>query len=95
MVEKDFIPLPQVSEFLLEDFMVPMNLSVHDVSEGANIPIYEMQAILNDEIEITPDLSEKLAAFFGVSDMLFYKIQNDIKSREAAAHYVVPESVLA
>ena len=90
MMNENFIPLPQMSEYLLEDFMLPMKLNVHDVSEGANIPLYGMQAILNDEIEITPDLSERLATFFGVSKMLFYKLQHDIKARARSA---MPEAV--
>jgi len=91
IMNENLIPLPKMSEYLLEDFMLPMNLDVDDVSKGANIPVSEMQAILNNEIEITPDLSEKLAAFFGVSKMLFYKIQCEINSRELA----MPEAIFA
>ena len=39
------IPLPRMSEFLLEDFMLPMNLSIYDVSNGTGIAINDLQAI--------------------------------------------------
>ena len=77
----DLIPLPQMSEYLLDDFMIPMGLTAREVSEGTGIPLAEMQALLADMQEITPELSEKLGEFFGVSSMLFYDIQEELKER--------------
>ena len=37
--------------------------------------------MLRDEQEITPENSMRLGSFFGVSDMLFYDIQEDLKER--------------
>ena len=79
----DRIPLPQVSEFLYDEFMLPMNIDAHTLAKGANIPLDIVQSILADTQEITPEISEKLGAFFGVSSMLFYDIQQDIYSRNA------------
>ena len=70
-----------MSEFLLDDFMIPMGLTVHDVAAGTGTPLAELRAVLADEQEVTPELSEKLAAFFGVSSMLFYDIQEELKER--------------
>lgn len=77
----DLIPLPRMSEYLLDDFMIPMGLTAREVSEGTGIPLAEMQALLADMQEITPELSEKLGEFFGVSSMLFYDIQEELKER--------------
>ena len=77
----DLIPLPQMSEYLLDDFMIPMGLTAREVSEGTGIPLAEMRALLADMQEITPELSEKLGEFFGVSSMLFYDIQEELKER--------------
>ena len=82
MIRDNLIPLPKMSEYLLEDFMRPMNLDTQDLSRYTGISTGELKEILNDELEITPEISKKLAAFFGVSQMLFYKIQQDIKARE-------------
>lgn len=78
---ENMIPLPRMSEFLLEEFMIPMELTATEVSEGTGIPLYDVEAILRDEQEITPEQSEKLGSYFGVSDMLFYDIQEDLKER--------------
>ena len=76
------IPLPRMSEFLLNDFMLSMGINAQVLSYGAGIPINEVQAILNDEINITPEISQKLGAFFGVSGSLFSDIQSDLFKRE-------------
>lgn len=75
------IQLPRMSEFLLEEFMIPMELTAIEVSEGTGIPLYEVEAMLRDEQEVTPENSMRLGAFFGVSDMLFYDIQEELKER--------------
>ena len=75
------ISLPRMSEYLLDDFMTPMGLTVQDISEGTGIPLREMKAVLSDEQEITPEISRKLGKYFGVSEMLFFDIQNELKER--------------
>lgn len=78
------IPIPEISEFLLQDFMQPLNLSVKEVADGAGVAVDSLQAILNGESEITPIISSKLGKFFNVSAMLFYDIQTDINGRNKA-----------
>lgn len=80
----EVIPVPEISEFLLQDFMQPLNLSVKDVADGAGVAVDSLQAILNGESEITPVISSKLGKFFNVSAMLFYDIQTDINGRNKA-----------
>ena len=77
----NLIPLPRMSEYLLDDFMTPMGLTAQDVSEGAGIPLRELKAMLCDEQEITPEISSKLGAYCGVSEMLFFDIQYELKER--------------
>ena len=79
--DTDLIPLPRMSEYLLDEFMIPMNLTAEDISKGTGIPLYDVCAILADTQEITPEQSEKLGAYFEVSSMLFYDIQQDLKQR--------------
>ena len=76
-----WISLPSMSEYLLDDFMTPMGLTAQDVSEGACIPLREVKAVLSDKQEITPEISRKLGKYFGVSEMLFFDIQNELKER--------------
>ena len=77
------IPMPKIKDFLLEDFMIPMNIDADKLSEGTGISRDELNAIFNDELEITPIISRKLAAFLGVSEMLFYNIQNSIREHNS------------
>ena len=79
--DRDLIPLPRMSEYLLDEFMIPMNLTAEDISKGTGIPLCDVRAMLADAQEITPEQSEKLGAYFGVSSMLFYDIQQDLKQR--------------
>lgn len=79
--DNDLIPLPRISEYLLDDFMTPMGLTAQDVSKGAGISLHKVSAILADMQEITPEISEKLGEYFGVSATLFYDIQQDLKAR--------------
>ena len=83
----DLIPLPRMSEYLLDDFMIPMGLTVHEVSEGTGIPLNEMRALLADDEEVTPELSKKLGTFFGISENIFYRLQQDIDSRNARENF--------
>ena len=75
------IPLPRMSEYLLEDFMIPMGVTEQALAAGTGTPLAELRAVLADEQEVTPELSEKLGVFFGVSSMLFYDIQEELKTR--------------
>ena len=75
------IPVPKFSEFLLEEFMIPLQLDAQTLSLGAHIPLNEVQAILRNETEITPEESAQLGAYFGVSDRVFYDMQSALKAR--------------
>lgn len=58
-------------------------IGLNDEYEEYLIPLPRMSvtAILADAIEVTPEMSEKLGAYLGVSDMLFYDIQQALKER--------------
>ena len=68
-----------MSEFILDEFMIPLGLTVQDVSEQSGVSITELQAVLNNEQEMTPEMSTKLGNYFGISAMMFYNIQQDLK----------------
>ena len=78
------IPLPSMSEFLLDDFMIPMGLTAQEVSEGSGISMSELQDLLLDKQEITLEQSKKLGAFLGISGEVFYNIQAELKRRAEA-----------
>ena len=76
------IPIPPLSEFLIEDFMKPMGLDAQALSKGTGIPIDDIYGLINDKIAVTYETSAKLGAFFGISPDVFYNIQETINSRK-------------
>ncbi len=78
----DMIPTPKISEILMEEFMIPMNLSAYRLAQEIHVPVSRVQDILHDRRKITADTSLRLAKFFGVSDRFFLDMQNDIDLRE-------------
>ncbi len=77
----EYIPTTTMGEILMEEFLIPMNLSAYKLAQELHVPTSRIQDILHDRRKITPDTSLRLAKFFGVSDRYFLDIQNDIDIR--------------
>ena len=77
------IPTPTMGEFLLEEFMIPLHLSAYKLAHAIHVPVSRIQDILHNRRKVTVDTSMRLGKYFGVSDLLFFKIQNDLDVREA------------
>ena len=75
------IPTPKMSEFLLKDFMIPLHVSAYKLAHAIHVPVSRIQDILHDRRKITVDTSARLGKYFGVSEMFFLKLQNDIDLR--------------
>ena len=78
-----YIPVPKISEILLEEFMKPMGISAYRLAKDIHVPVSRIQAILADKRKITVDTSLRLGKYFGLSDRCFLNLQNDIDIREA------------
>ena len=76
------IPTPTMGEFLLEDFMIPLHLSAYKLARAIHVPVSRIQDILHGRRKMTVDTSMRLGKYFGVSELFFFKIQNDIDIRE-------------
>ena len=79
----DKIPTPTMGEFLLKEFMVPLNLSAYKLAHAIHVPVSRIQDIIHNRRKVTVDTSMRLGKYFGVSDLLFFNIQNDLDVREA------------
>ena len=80
-MSKKRIETPKVSEILLEEFMEPFGISAYRLAKDINVPVSRIQDILHDRRAITVDTSLRLGKYFGVSDMYFLNLQNDIDIR--------------
>ena len=76
------IMAPKMSEILLEEFMIPLNLSAYKLAKEIRVPVSRIQDILHDRRKIAADTSLRLARYFGVSDRFFLDMQNDVEIRE-------------
>ena len=80
-MSKKRIETPKVSEILLEEFMEPFGISAYRLAKDINVPVSRIQDILHDRRAITVDTSLRLGKYFGVSDIYFLNLQNDIDIR--------------
>lgn len=78
-----YIPVPKISDILMEEFMKPMGISAYRLAKDIHVPVSRIQAILAGNRKITVDTSLRLGKYFGVSDRYFLNLQNDIDIREA------------
>ena len=75
------IETPTIREILLEEFMKPLSISAYKLANAINVPVSRIQDILHDRRKITVDTSIRLGIYFGVSELYFLSIQNDIDLR--------------
>ena len=48
------IDTPKMSEFLLEEFMKPLNVSAYKLAKAVNVPVSRIQEILHVTASLTP-----------------------------------------
>lgn len=77
------MPLPTMKEFIWDEFMEPLHISVKKMAHDIDLPETEIQDVLDGKKEVSAELSIKLSKYFGVSDDIFFNIQKDIDMRKA------------
>lgn len=77
------IPTPTMGEFLMEEFMIPLHLSAYKLAHAIHVPVSRIQDILHNRRKVTVDTSMRLGKYFGVNELLFFNIQNDLDVRAA------------
>ncbi len=64
-------------EILLEEFLIPMEISQYRLSKDLNIPQTRVSEIVKGNRRITADTAVRLAAYFGNSAKFWLGLQND------------------
>ncbi|MHA8110594.1 HigA family addiction module antitoxin [Lactobacillaceae bacterium Melli_B4] len=77
------IPTPKISEILSEEFMMPFGLSAYALAKAIHVPTSRIQDLLHDRRGITIDSSIRLGLFFGIPELYFMNLQNEIDFRNA------------
>ena len=79
------IELPTVGEILRVEFMEPLGMTSCDLAKEIGVSHSNLEEILQDRRKLTPDTSQRLAKYFGVTETYFLDIQNDIELRKVGS----------
>ncbi len=81
-------------EFLREDFMQPLGLSINALARALRVPANHVSGIVNEKRGISALMSLRLARYFGTSPELWLGLQQDFEldvARDKAANRVAQE----
>ena len=70
-------------EVLLEEFIVPMNLSQNAVARAVSVPPRRINEIVLGKRAVTADTALRLARYFGTSEQFWMGLQADYDLEEA------------
>ncbi len=62
-------------EMLLEEFLVPMELSQQALATSIHVPAAKVEAVVSGQQGVTPGLALRLAKFFGMSADFWLTLQ--------------------
>src|SRR5512133_1468570 len=69
-------------EVLLEEFLLPMEISAYRLSKDLDIPQTRISQILKGKRRITADTALRLSSYFGNSAKFWLGLQNDYDIEE-------------
>ena len=76
------IPLVTPGEILLEDFLLPMNITVYRLAKDTNVSATRISQILKGSRKITADTALRFSKYFGNSADFWLGIQDEYDLRE-------------
>jgi len=81
-------------EVLKDEFLLPMNLSVHLLSNKTDIPEAQIAKIIKGQSSISTEVAKRLSKFFGTTSEFWLNLQNlyDLEEEENK-HYVEFERI--
>jgi len=70
-------------EILLEEFMKPMNTSINQLTEALDLPLSQINAIINGKLPIAMDVALRLGKFYSMDPKFWLNLQTEYDSRKA------------
>lgn len=70
-------------EILLEEFMKPMNMSTSKLAYALDLPLSEINAIINGQLSIAMDVALRLGKFYAMDPEFWLNLQTEYDSRKA------------
>jgi addiction module HigA family antidote len=74
MVEKKIPPI-HPGEILLEEFLVPLEISQYRLAKDIGVPARRINEIVHGKRAITPDTALRLSLYFGLSERFWINLQ--------------------
>lgn len=74
LVPTDRVPT-HPGEMLLEEFLVPMNLTQRELAKALHVPYQRVNELVNGRRGITPSTALRLARYFDVSPSFWLNLQ--------------------
>jgi addiction module HigA family antidote len=62
-------------EMLRDEFLVPMNISQHELANAIHAPYQHINELVNQKCGVTPSTALRLAKFFGMSADFWLSLQ--------------------
>ena len=69
------LPPIHPGEILLEEFLIPMEISQYRLAKDINVPPRRINEIVLGKRAITPDTALRLSLFFGLSERFWINLQ--------------------
>lgn len=79
---KAMLPNPTPGEILLEEFLIPMDLSQNELARALKVPARRINEIVLGKRAVTADTDLRLARYFGMSEGFFLGLQTDFDLME-------------
>ena len=76
------IPLVTPGEILLEDFLLPMNITAYRLAKDTNVSATRISQILKGSRKITADTALRFSKYFGNSADFWLGMQDEYDLRE-------------
>ena len=70
-------------EILLEEFLKPMNMSINELTEALDLPLSQINAIINGKLPIAMDVALRLGKFYSMDPKFWLNLQTEYDSRKA------------
>ena len=71
------IPVTHPGTILLEEFLIPMNITQYRLAKDISVPARRINEIVHGERAITPDTALRLSRYFGLSERYWVNLQTN------------------
>ena len=76
------IPSITPGEILLEEFLIPMNISAYRLAKDTNVPATRISQIIKGNRKVTADTALRFSKYFGNSADFWLGVQDEFDLRE-------------